>query len=280
MRADRHGFSLVELLVALVLTAIIGASLTTLFVTQSRFLEQQQKQEFARGVARSATNIMMSELRMVDRDSGITAASPTSITARVPFAMGVVCGTTGLGLIVTFQMFPVDPSLYNVGNIDGFAYRGASGYYQYRVSSGSAQPATSTAGLCATNGISAPAGSQIMAISTVNPAAAVRGDPIMLFRNVRYHFAASAAVPGRVGLYREVEGVDEEIVAPFDNSAGFAFFVNDALTSQSAAPASSALNTLTGLEIKLNSISERPNADGTYTVVPMTTGVFFKNRRN
>jgi prepilin-type N-terminal cleavage/methylation domain-containing protein len=279
LRGDRPGFSLVELLITLVLTAIIGASLTMLFVTQSRFLEQQQKQEFARSVTRSATNIMMSELRMVDRDSGIVAASPTSVTVRVPFAMGVVCGA--VGTVVTFRMLPVDSILYAIGGITGFAYRATTGYYQYRATA--AMPVTNALSiLCTTAGIGAPAGSllkEVTSTSALSPVP-VRGAPIMLYRNVRYHFDNSALVPGRKGLYREVDGVDEEIVAPFDNTAGFAFFVNDALASQSAAPASTALNTLTGLEIKLNSVSERPNADGTYTVVPLTTGVFFKNRRN
>ena len=283
MRAHRPGFSLVELLVALVLTAIIGTSLTMLFVTQSRFLEQQQKQAFARGVTRSASNIMMSELRMVDRDSGIIAASPTSVTVRVPFAMGVVCGSAVN--TVTFLMFPVDASVYDNGGITGFAYRagaGAStGYYQYRATS--ALPVTNALSvLCTTAGIAGPAGSvikQVISTTALSPAP-VAGAPLMLYRNVRYHFANSTAVPGRQGLYREVDGLDEEIVAPFDASAGFAFFVNDALASQSAAPSTANLNTLTGLEIKLNSISERPNADGTYSVVPLTTGVFFKNRRN
>ena len=274
----REGFSLAELLIAMTLTAVIGAAITGLFVTQSQFLEQQQKQEFARGVTRSASNIIMSELRMVERDSGIVAASDTSITVRVPYAMGIACTSTAS--LLTFSMLPIDSIMFTGATIAGIAYRLPTGYYNYRT-----QTATVAAGTLATctavNVAQVPGGGLIKQVALTSALPINAGDPIFLYQNVRYHFSPSTAVPGRRGLYRAVPAanVDEEIVAPFDTSAKFAFYVNDSETPQSAAPASTALSTLTGIEIILNGVSEKPDRNGLYTVVPLRTAVFFKNRR-
>lgn len=271
----RRGFSLVELLISLVLTAIVGVALTSLFVTQAGFLDRQQKAAYARGVARSATNIMMSELRMIERDSGVTAASDTSITVRVPYAMGIVCATTAT--LITLSMLPVDSVMFADATIGGFAYRKADGAYTYVATTTiPALAATSTA--CSTAGITVVTGGVKRTIATTALHPAPIGAPVLLYQTVRYHFGNSAAVSGRKGLFRAVPAasIDEEIVAPFDTSARFKFYVNDAKTSQTAAPAN--LRTLTGLDLILNSVSERPT-NGVYTVVKSNTAVFFKNRR-
>ncbi len=275
MARAREGFSLVELLVALSLTAVIGAAMTGLFVSQARLLEQQQKQEFARGVTRSASNILMSELRMVERDSGVVAASASSITIRAPYAMGIVCAATGA--LLTLSMLPVDQMMYDSARVAGFAYRKTDGTYHYTANT-TTLPAVPTSTACATAGITVISGGTIRTIATTQTPTA--GAPVLLYQTIRYHFAASAAVPGRRGLYRAMPAisVDEEIVAPFDTSARFNYFVSDAEIAQAAAP--SPLRLITGVEIVMNGVSERPNANGTYTRVPLRTAVFFKNRRN
>jgi prepilin-type N-terminal cleavage/methylation domain-containing protein len=274
----RGGFSLVELMVAMTLTTIIGAAMIGLFVTQSRFLEQQQKQSFARGVTRSATNIVMSELRMIDREGGVTAASDSAISLRVPFAMGLVCTATGSQL--TLSVLPVDTIMYNSGaaSMAGFAYRQADGSYTYVTNA--TTPGTGSASTCTGVGINVltSQGGKVRTISTATTVPASAGTVVFMYRNVRYHFGQSAIVPGRRALYRTAGGVDEELVAPFDTSARFNYFVNDASTASTTAPAT--LSTITGVELVLNGLSEKPNPDGTYTVVPLRTAVFFKNRRN
>src|SRR6185295_10344859 len=78
----RRGFTLVELLVALVLTAVLGGAAVRLFLTQSRFFDLHVKQQSARSVSRSAVNGVLSDLRMAEAPNAVTAASTSSITVR------------------------------------------------------------------------------------------------------------------------------------------------------------------------------------------------------
>jgi hypothetical protein len=225
---------------------------------------------------------MMSELRMVERDSGIVSATDTSIVVRVPFAMGLVCTATAAAL--TISLLPVDSTMWSgdtaafASNLGGYAYRKYDGTYNYVALT--TAPAAGLTATCTGAGINVltSEGGSVKTIATTGAAAAGKGQPVLLYHLVRYHFNASTAVSGRRGLYRQAGGTNDEIVAPFDTSAKFRFYVNDAKTSQASAPTS--LKTLTGIDIILNSISEKPNNDGTYTVVPLRTAVFFKNRRN
>jgi hypothetical protein len=162
-------------------------------------------------------------------------------------------------------------------NLGGYAYRNYDGTYKYVAQS--TAPASGLASTCTGAGINvlSSEGGSVKTFSTTGAAGAAKGQPVLLYHLVRYHFNASTVVSGRRGLYRQAGGVNDEIVAPFDTSAKFRFYVNDAKSSQASAPTN--LKTLTGIDIILNSISEKPNGDGTYTVVPLRTAVFFKNRR-
>jgi prepilin-type N-terminal cleavage/methylation domain-containing protein len=288
MLRTRAGFTLPEVIVALTLTAVLGAAVTGLFVSQSRFYETQEKTGFARGVSRGAINMMMSELRMVDRDSAmVSTPTRTSITVRVPYVMGAVC--TSSATAVTFSRMPADTFATAAATLAGYAYREANGINRH-VAASSVTPRTST--IC--SGLTprvkvfpADSGGGVFEVPAPNPAVAIApGTPLFLYQVVTYEFRASDEVPGRIGLWRSVRGsgVDEEIVAPFDTTAGFRFFVDDGrfvgtvrIDAEDAPP--TVLSRITGLEITLDAFSERPRADGTFQRVPLTTSVFFRNRR-
>lgn len=271
----RPGFTLIELLIATTLLAVIGAAITGLFVTQSKYFDQQQKLAFARSVTRSAGNIMLSEMRMIDKDSGVTAASPTSVTLRVPYMMGVVCNNVGS---LTISTVPVDSLIYANAVFAGFAWRRPTGKWAYQPT-GTA-PVPGAVATCTGNRVSVinPVVTQRVLVLTPNAPNAKIGEPVFLYQNVRYYFASSTSVPGRIGLFRQIPGTttNEEIVAPFDNAAKFRFFVLDRDTAQNNAPSN--LRTITGIQLVLDAVSEKPNKDGTYTTVPVRTAVFFKNR--
>ena len=95
MKRRRSGFSLAELLVAVVLLGIVGGAVTRMLVDQMRFFDGVQVGRGARSVARNSMNVLMSELRMVQDSGGITAVANDnrSVTLRVPYRMGVLCGT-------------------------------------------------------------------------------------------------------------------------------------------------------------------------------------------
>lgn len=272
MLKSRAGFTLVEMLIALTLTAVLGATITGAFVSQSRFFEKQEKVGAARGVARAGTSMLLSDLRMTESDSGVVAASNTSITVDVPYAFGLACNkdvTTGN---LRVSMLPVDSQVLASAAYSGYAVRTTDSTYHYHTSPGPAN----AGGDCSTSGVSVlnPQGwvTKIPGTPTVTP-----GTPIFLFQTITYSFKPSTSVSGRLGLFRTLEATadEEEIAAPFGPNAGFRFYVDHSGTSQAAVP--SPLNDITGFEIVLDGLSERPNTDGTYETVSHTTSVFLKN---
>jgi prepilin-type N-terminal cleavage/methylation domain-containing protein len=275
----RPGFTLVELIVAMVLTAVIGAAITGVFVTQARFFDAQEKVAFARGVSRGGMNIIVSELRMLEQGGGIVSATNHRITLRAPYAMGLVCGNQSQ---LTISRLPVDSMALNDAGFAGLAYRDADSTFVY-VPSNIKPERDKGISVCLNAGItimSGPTPNQMgraEQFSSVPPKAPAVGAPIFLYQVITYEFRTSS---GRTGLWRRVDSaaspVDEELVAPFDSTAGFRFYVNDSPTAQTAVPAT--LSTVTGIELTLDGLSDRPARDGSRQRVPLTTSVFFKNR--
>ena len=91
----RRGFTLIELLVGVVLFAIIGTLCTKLITTQGQFFDRQGMGNAARNVSRASLNRVISDFRMVEATGGVVAATSTSLTVRIPFAIGVMCDTQG-----------------------------------------------------------------------------------------------------------------------------------------------------------------------------------------
>jgi len=270
----RAGFTLIELIVALTLTAIVGTAITALFVTQERAFDTQAKLQSARDVTRGARNLITSELRMLDRDSGVVAASSSALDLRVPYALGVSCGLSG-GLVV--NLMPVDSAMLAYAFYTGYAVHSLfNGRYQYVAKSG--DPSSASPSVCINAGVDTIPGGQTLELSP--GVAASPGAPVMLWQVVRYYFAESQQLPGRQALYRAIPAanLNEEIIAPFADSAHFEFYVDGGTTPVTAAPAN--LKSLTGIELVLDALSERPRNDGTYPVVRLRTAVFFKNRRS
>ena len=76
---NRPGFTLAELLVVMVVSSLIAASVAQLMTVQSQFMHRQEGRFNARAVARGPVGLMLADLRMVETDGGVLAASPTSI---------------------------------------------------------------------------------------------------------------------------------------------------------------------------------------------------------
>lgn len=276
----RDGFTLVEVLVALVLTAVVGAAVTSVFVTQNAFYDTQEKVTSARAVSRAATNMMLTELRAVETTSGIVAAGPDSLRVRVPFALGVSCGQDLLGVHVS--ILPVDSTAW----VDGLA---AYGGYLWR------NPATG--GYAQRTGGSVDIGSTVCSsgafpisttFSEMNDRAHVIRLPlaavvvpvataVLLYQEVTYRFDDSGMVAGARGLFRQVTGgAPEELASPFDETARFRFYELDEVVAQDAPPTN--IDDLRGVELVLTGVSERPDADGSERITPLTTAIFFRNR--
>jgi prepilin-type N-terminal cleavage/methylation domain-containing protein len=278
MLRSRAGFTLAEVLVALTMTAVIGAAVTGAFVSQSRFFDHQEKVGSARNVSRSAINVLMSELRMVERSGGVVLATNSAITLRVPYALGLYCTTAGGAMKIS--RMPVDSAMYAAAVYSGYAYRTSPNTYTYVPGTLAPSDGTDTSdctGLSTPVAVPGPVTTTGWRVTSIPLGVALtRATPVFLFQDVTYQFKNSTAFAGRRGLYRATTAGEEELLAPFDTTAKFRFFVNDAATAQTAAP--TLLNTVTGIEVTLDGLSQRPNPDGSRQSAPLKTAVFFRNR--
>jgi len=278
----RHGFTLIELLVGVVIFAIIGAAFTKLLTVQGRFFDRQGMSNAARNVSRASLNRVVSDFRMIEATGGVVAASSSSLTIRIPFAIGVVCGDDAASTVVS--LLPVDSTTYANAGYYGYAWRNfTTGVYTY-VENPSSEAAGNPAVCVAKNLTTVPPG-KVVAITPAAPLGAGLGAPIFLYALVRYQFAASNAVPGKIGLYRTQiapngNETTEELVAPFAATARWRFYVvSNSNTAQDNPPAQ--LSDIRGLELHLDGTSEYVAAGLTSNEnAPFTTAVFFKNRTN
>lgn len=271
----RRGFSLAELVVALVIAGIIGIALTRLLINQSRFVAAQDGYMKARAGARAGLNVMLAELRGVTW-GGLVAATRDSITVRVPFAAGLTC-TQPSGGYQAIALFPVDSAAYASASISGWAWRDAGGSWTYET------PATLSSGVASDCSTAAPAvtvlpNGRVVRV-TPNNALTTAGQAAYLYQETRYALAQSVEIPGRRALWRTVlsTGTREELVAPFDTSSRFSFLVGESLRSQTAVP--SPLDSTRGVRVRLVGQSEEtPEGRTAVTSFDLTTNIVFVNR--
>ena len=258
----------------MVVMGILGVALTRMLISDSRFVSRQGAMISARQGARAAMNTMAVELRMVG-DLGLLAASPDSITARIPYAFGMSCESVSETLIIS--LMPTDSLMYASAIHDGFAWRDDAATYEFWEASVVAS-STETAACAAVNIPVLPGG---MLIGLSNGPVVAPGKVLYMYQIVTYRFGASAELQGRIGLWRKV-GVApyEEIIMPFDTTAGFACLVGGNLEVKTCPPPEGLL-AVRGLELRLISASERtPQGSSEPETFSLVTQVPFLNMVN
>lgn len=287
-RRVRRGFTLIEMLVGIVLFAIVGTLMTKLVTTQGRFFDKQGMGNAARNVSRASLNRVVSDFRMVETTSGVVAATSTSLTIRIPFAIGVMCANANG--VTQISLLPVDSTTYRMAinaGLYGYAWRNfQTGAYQYVENP--ATEADGVAAVCTGQMVTTIPGGRVVQVTPALPTGvgqAGLGTAVFLYQKVRYEFKASTAVPGTLGLWRTVIAPNgnltgEELVAPFANTASWKFFtLTGGSIAQAAPPAS--LADIRGLELHLDGLSEGIAATKIAAEsAPFTTAVYFKNRTN
>jgi prepilin-type N-terminal cleavage/methylation domain-containing protein len=277
----RRGFSLVELAVAMLLAGIIGLALARLVISQARFVAAQDGMLQARSAARAALNAMSSELRAVTK-GGLVAATPDSITLRVPYAFGTSCGQLLFFGPTVVSLLPGDSALYRSATASGYAWLDDTGTWQFQ--SGVTVvtnplylvncliPSPPILTLSAT-------GWTLMGVS-VSPKVPTpnEGRLVYLYQRIVYAFAPSVSLPGRTALWRRVlsTGVSDELVAPFDTGTTFAFLVGSRLTVRPTAPA--LLDSVRGVQVRLVGQSElTPEGKSAPSRFDLVSSILFRN---
>lgn len=240
----RRGFTLVELLVTLTVLAIMGTALTRILINQSHYVGQQEGLMEARQIARQAMNLITTELQMVS-DGGVIAVSADSITVRVPYAFGMLCRSSGSKR--TAALMPADSVAWANAVVGGVAWRTGT---TYTFGSGISVATSTDTAECTADSIRAQSGGRLVSLTPANvTSAASSGDIMYLYEKVTYKFASSAALSGRRALWRTSGGVSEELLAPFADSARFAYLTGSRLSVTTTVPAS--VDSLRGLELRL-----------------------------
>jgi prepilin-type N-terminal cleavage/methylation domain-containing protein len=286
----QRGFTLVEVIIAIVILGVLGAALTRLLVTQSRYYDHESNARKARTIARSSMNILVSDLRMMQDQGGVDLASADGKTLRVlvPYRFGMVCTTNNS--TTTVAMLPIDSATNALATYAGFAWRSTTGVYTYVAPSsplGGGAPLTSAnPAMCTGNGagqaqlrtvsLNGRTG-DILDLPADGPSGAPQAAPVFLWQKITYTFAASSMYSGKIGLWRNVQGRDpEEIMAPFDTSARFKYYVVGDTVSHTTVPA--LLTDIRGVDIVLNAVSPKATSnDPNPSQAKIVTSVFFKN---
>jgi prepilin-type N-terminal cleavage/methylation domain-containing protein len=293
----RRGFSLVEIITALVILSILGVAMTKVMLSQTRSYQYDTGGRRSRTVARSAMNILITDLRMTQDKGGVQYIDATNnrrIDVRVPIAFGVVCSTTANSLIMAFP--PVDSLQYQTMKFGGYGVRNATtGAYDY-------VPGGSITSVDRNNCHGGPkiyadtvpiAGriGKVVQVTGTVPNGTVAGSMAMIWQTVRYQFDSSKVYPGRAGLFRIVTGSasadTNELIAPFSWNSRFKYYTNAMTRSVSpvvngdTAKTSAPIDSVRGIQIYLAAEAGDtvPGRNGPKKS-PLTTAVFFKNTRN
>jgi prepilin-type N-terminal cleavage/methylation domain-containing protein len=99
------GFTLIEVLIALVLALIVGGVIFQVVKGQSQFVSAQTARQEVQQNARGALEILAGDLRAVP-PQGLVSATATSITFLLPRAWGLSCG--GGTTSTRYGIFPAD----------------------------------------------------------------------------------------------------------------------------------------------------------------------------
>ncbi len=102
MSRGRRGFTIIEVLVALVLLGLVSAALYRVLVNNQRlYMAQTQRIDLSQNI-RAASTILPAEFRELDASEGdISAMSATSISMRAMRWLGFACNTPALGGALT-----------------------------------------------------------------------------------------------------------------------------------------------------------------------------------
>jgi hypothetical protein len=223
----RAGFSLVETIIALLLSSIVIILVSTTFLVQNRYYSSQTLHAAAHDNARTATERMASEIRSVMRN-GFVSAGSTSLTIRSPMLLAVVCDRdfNDISIHTEGGEAGIDTDeVAGVGWLDP-----ATGVWTYRTSTWSYidQTTGSAAADCAGNGADTNGATgefhRLRRFNLLYGSTPDDGEIIMLYRQTTFSIEPSVLEPGTLGLFRASYGqLAIELATGMDSTAQFQY---------------------------------------------------------
>ena len=221
------GFTLIEVLIALVISTIVGGALLSLLVGQTRFYARNDELLSAERNIRAASDMISADLRMAAPED-LVAATPDSVSIRYDVLRGIVCDSTGADEIVgyvldTLGTFGLTAAVQGLAFSEPYdsAFLYADGFLGTVTATGSGPKTT-----CVDNG--APSTLPDGYYRTVTGWQAQfgnvpdRGSYVRSYRLLTYRFAPSVFASG-TAIWRG----DSELVGPVADSAAFSYVMAD-----------------------------------------------------
>jgi len=218
-RAPRSaGFTLIEVMVALVISGILAGVIFQLVRGQGRFVSVQNAREEVQQNARGALEIISSELRTI-HPSGLATAQKSALTFRLPRAWGISCGggsATQLTAVFPAALPAGMTALAGISGIMGDATANGALVYTPTPASGTAQTVTGRAvvdlaavgNACSTlRPVGASAEVVALQFTGTNLPVVPRGNRVYLYQTVKYDVAQSS---GQQWIYRN----DQPLAGP------------------------------------------------------------------
>ncbi|MFW6193738.1 MAG: PilW family protein [Gemmatimonadota bacterium] len=229
------GFTLVEMLIALVITGIMAAGVISLLMGQNRFYGSTDDAVNAEQNLRATSDLLASELRGIHAGSGsasdLVTAQSDELTFRLDTHRGVVCETTADDVYVYLFSEPSAPNVKSSGRGHAVreAFAGSAWTYDgWDPTSGTMSRATGPShGIAETcedgSGPEATSSnySRFVVFEDWSAAEPEVGSILRIYGEVTYEFGDSGFGSGTAILRN-----DQELAAPFEDDAGFRYVMD------------------------------------------------------
>lgn len=233
------GFTLIEALVAMTLSAVLITLATSVFLVQHRLYENVAARSQVQESARSVAELVSSELRPASRGA-VTLAESQRLAVRTPQAVGMICGVSS-GAVQVF--LPLSGEGVVTSEVTGYGIRESNGVWSFYpkawselyVSSGSSTSRSTCADQGADTANAAPADFfQLSGPDNEPSPVPVVGDLLMIYREVEYSIASSGLEDGALGLFRGLTGeTPVEFATGISADAGFQYRLEGQTSFQS-----------------------------------------------
>jgi prepilin-type N-terminal cleavage/methylation domain-containing protein len=262
----RAGFTLIELMVALVIMGLLTTALWQIVRSQSAFVASETQREDAQDNARAALDVLTGDLRAA-LPRGVIRAGDAELELALPKAWGVACGGgSATSLTAVFPSLPTDVFIRSTasgllvntsaGNVPDWTPRAAVGGGRGFVS---ASAAVNLAAAPCTGMGAQGVGLLAYQFTGTNFPVATAGQVVMLYQLVRYDVAQS---DGKWWLRRST-GMDDTGTTftmtplagpiPAQDSLRFTYYTGATGVLQSPAPGTDVaiLDSLSRIKVKV-----------------------------
>jgi prepilin-type N-terminal cleavage/methylation domain-containing protein len=258
MRSE-SGFTLIEAMIALVISGILASAMLSLLLGQSRFYERTDDQIWAEQSNRATLDLMSSELRMASA-TDLLAAESDSVAVRFDIMRAIVCDSTAadeatLLAYDTVAAWGLDGGFTGTAYSDAFDedFEYADGFLPSTVATGSGPKAT-----CVANGAPSTAPDNTYAslsgwASQFSDGVPNQGAMVRFYSRLSYRFAASTFFQSRTALWRGAQ----ELVGPFENGAAFSFVMDDGSVENNVG--SSDLDEVVSIRVTVTAVGDGAN---------------------